>query len=154
MSDDSNPNLKPFLALLVVLIIGVVGYTVYKLGFSDYTVKPDQIFAENFDNSPVQISDLKGGGTKSGNYDVWLTFKLPGRVADLKNKAEFKEGDADQELARRWFAEHLNPTLPSLDKVADWKFFKRVKSETQSISQEWLMYNWKTDEHLYRKYGY
>lgn len=154
MSDDTNSKMMPFFVLLAVVVIGIVGYSIWKLGFSDYKVVPEQVFAENFNDSPVQISELKGGGTKSGNYDIWLTFKLGGRMADLKNKAEFKEGDSDQELARRWFSEHLNPTLPSLEKVADWKFFKRVKSETQSISQEWLLYNWKTDEHLYRKYGY
>lgn len=146
---------KPLLALLVVAVIAVVGYMVYKIGFDGYTVRPEQIFAETFTDLPTQIEDLTGGGTKSGSYDVWLKFKTPGRMAVLKNKDDFKKDDADQELARRWFAEHLTkPPVKSLENSQDWKFFKCVKSETQSISQEWLMYNWKTDENLYRKWGY
>jgi hypothetical protein len=153
-SEQSNTNMTPFFAILGVLVVGLVGYMIWKLGFDSYTIKPEVMFVDAFSDSPVQIVDLKAGGMKSGNYDVWLYFRLPGRMAELKKKAEFRREDADLELARRWFFAHMKPSPKSLEDTENWKIWKRVDSATSSISQEWLMYNWKTDDHLYRKWGY
>lgn len=147
---------KPLMALLAVAVIGLVGYFIYKIGFSDYTVKPAKIFAENFNESPDSVTDLTGGGEVSGNYDYWIHFKLPDHIAELKKKSEFMPNDQDKEAARRYFAEAEKPPSPALnvDQYNNLKFFNRVKNETQSVSSEWLLHNTKTGDQFFRAWGY
>jgi hypothetical protein len=155
-SGGENSNVKPLMALLLVAVLGVVGYFIYKIGFSDYTVRPPKIFAEAFDEKPEVVTGLTGGGVVSGNYDYWIHFKLPGRMAEIKNKSEFQQNDQDKEMARRYFAGVETPpsTSLSVDQFNNLKFYSRVKNETQSVTSEWLLYNWRTDDQFYRKWGY
>lgn len=147
---------KPLMALLAVAVIGLVGYFIYKIGFSNYTVQPAKIFAENFVDSPESVTDLTGGGEVSGNYDYWIHFKLPGHIAELKKKSEFLPNDQDKEAARRYFAGVETPPSPALgvDQYNNLKFYNRVKNETQSVTSEWLLHNVKTDDQFFRAWGY
>ena len=154
-SGEGN-NMMPLFVLLGIAVLGVAGFFIYKVGFSQYTVNPPKIFQDVFDERLESITDLTGGGNISGNFDYWIHFKLPGRTAALKKKAEFQEVPADKEMARRWFAEAESPSSPSLDvkQFNNLKFFKRVENETQSVSCEWLLHNWRTDDQFYRRWGY
>lgn len=156
MAENQSSMAKPVMALIVVAVIGFVGYFIYKVGFGNYTVNPQKIFAEAFEEKPDAITDLTGGGEVSGNYDYWIHFKLTGRMAELKNKADYGQNDQDKEMARRYFAGVETPSSPALtvDQYNNLRFYNRVKNETQSVTSEWLLHNWRTDDHFYRKWGY
>lgn len=147
---------KPLFILLGIAVIGFAGFFGYRVMFDRYTIKPVKILEEAFDERPASVTDLTGGGNMEGSFDYWIHFKLAGRTAELKKKDEFKPNEADKEMARRWFAEVMKPASPSLE-IAQYnnlKFFKRVDSQTQSVSTEWLLHNWRTDDQFYRKWGY
>jgi len=147
---------KPLMILLAIAVIGVGGFYTYRVLFDQYTIKPAKIFAEAFNERPESATNLTGGGEVSGNFDYWIHFKLTGRTAELKKKAEFKESEADKEMARRWFAQVETPPSDSLtvQQFNNLKFYKRVENETQSVSSEWLLHNWRTDDQFYRRWGY
>ncbi len=147
---------KPLMIILLIAVLGFGGYYTYRVLFEGYTLKPAKIFSEAFEEKPESITGLTGGGTISGNYDYWIHFKLPGRAAALKIQADFVPNDADKEMARRYFAGVETPSDPSMGvtEFNNLKFYNRVKNETQSVSSEWLLHNWRTDDQYYRKWGY
>lgn len=160
MADSDNPmdQAKPFIALVVIAIVGFIAYYGYTVMHEQYTVNPSKIFKQTFTEDPASSSivDLTGGGSISGDYDYWLHFRLVGRRAGLIKDSEFKEEKGpDREVARRWFAEKLPDTLGAKDTQRQYlRFFHRVDSTTANISHDWLLYNWRTDDHYYRKFGY
>lgn len=151
-----SDNMKPLFILLGIAVIGVAGFFVYKVGFDQYTVRPAKIFTDTFNEKVEVAENLTGGGNISGNFDYWIHFKLPGRLAEIKHKEEFQEVEADKEMARRWFAEQETPPSEALSvkQFNNLKFYKRVLNETQSVTSEWLLRNWRTDDQFYRKWGY
>jgi|AGTN01.2.fsa_nt_gi hypothetical protein len=158
MADSDNPmdQAKPFIMLVVIAIVAFAGYYGYTVMHEQYTVNPDKIYARTFSEDPKSITDLTGDGTISGDYDYWVHFRLVGRRAQLIKESDFKEEKGpDREVARRWFTEKLPDTLGAKDTQRQYlKFFHRVDSTTANISHEWLLYNWRTDDHYYRKFGY
>jgi hypothetical protein len=157
MANSDNPmdQAKPFILLVVIAIVGFADFYGYKVMSEQYTVNPEKIFKQTFTEEPSAIVDLTGDGSISGDYDYWLHFRLVGRRAGLIKDSEFKEEKGpDREVARRWFAEKSD-TLGAKDTQRQYlRFFHRLDSTTANISHEWLLYNWRTDDHYYRKFGY
>ena len=89
----------------------------------------------------------------SAHNDKWMYFKMTGE-AQLKDKETFK-GEDRAEVARRWFVE-LMPDKEGL-KPEYRKFLKiksKIDSRTDHIKRQWYLFNWRTDEHFYREWGY
>jgi hypothetical protein len=154
MSDEQPRDYKHLFVILGVVLLGAVGWYTYKTLFDRYEIKPERIFEEEFEENVAHVSNLTGGGRISGDFDVWLHFKLAGRAADLKQKGEFKPNEQDKEFARRWFYEKAPD--PSIDNTQYkyLKYLQRTDNRSQSVDQEWFLYNWKTDDQYYRKWGY
>lgn len=141
------------LTILGIAIIGVCVYFVSRAMSDRYTVKPAKVFESVFLDSYSSISDFKGGGNISAHDNKWLYFKKSGE-AQLKDKTKFTGKDR-AELARRWFEEKLPESEGLKPKYrGELKLKSRVDNSTAHIRHFWYLFNWRTDEHYYREWGY
>lgn len=149
-------NMKPILTIVSVIIIGLALFFGYKISADQYTVKPEKIYAENFRDDISKISDLTGGGKISGDYDLWIHFKQD-TLAGFKGRKEFEETPADMEMARRWFAENTplkdDPSLGPTQRQY-LKLYNHMESLDTKLDHEWLLHNWRTNDHFFRTWGY
>lgn len=152
-ADDAAKRFQRPLIALGAVIVCLCVYYVYVTMKNQYTVKPEALFKNVFEDSFSKVSDFKGGGEISAHNDKWMYFKMTGE-AKLKDKETFK-GEDRAEVARRWFVE-LMPDKEGL-KPEYRKFLKiksKVDSRTDHIKRQWYLFNWRTDEHFYREWGY
>jgi hypothetical protein len=136
MTSD-NP-MEQFKGPFIILVVAIIGFAIF------YTFR---VMGDAY---------TTGGGSISGDYNIWLHFKLPGRRAGLVKDSQFQEiKGADQEVARRWFAEKLPDSLGAKETQRQYlRYFHRLDSTSANISHEWLLYKWRTDDHYYRRFGY
>lgn len=76
------------------------------------------------------------------------------REAILKDKSAYKADDPP-EIARRWFEQ----TLPESEGLnSKYRGVLKIKSKIDNSSahiiRSWYLYNWRTDEHYFREWGY
>ncbi len=151
-----DPKSKQILMVVAFFAIAAALYFGYK-GFSkQYTVDPKKIFTDNFNEDVDMVQDLKGGGNISGNYDVWIHFKLDHR-AKIKGTKEFDESPADLVVAQEWFAKNTpyaeDPSL-SIQQRRFLKVYNHLTSTDTQLEHDWLLHNWRTNDHYFRAWGY
>ncbi|MBZ0185666.1 MAG: hypothetical protein K8F91_05385, partial [Candidatus Obscuribacterales bacterium] len=141
-----------FIGLAIGLLLFGTFY-VFKVMSDRYTFKPEKLFTDTFDENISSITDFKSGGEISGSHDTWIYFKLT-REAVLKGKDDFKGGD-QAEVARRWFIKIL-PDSQGLQpqSIENLKLRSKVDNSQDHIYHHWYLYNWRTDEHYYRDWGF
>ncbi len=140
--------------LLILIIIAGVGYCIYysySVISNQVKYKPESTFENNFDGHKVRVSDLQGDKVQTGISDEWIHFKYLGR-APLKHQSEFEKKWAIE--GRDWFLEKF-PNHPGLTTdLQRLEFYKRTENQHASVINEWLIYNPRTDDHFYRRWGY
>lgn len=147
---------KKFFVPLLLLGIALAGFCVYMVSkaMSDrYTVKPEKVFNSVFEDSFSSVTDFKGGGSRSAHDNMWIYFKKAGE-AQLKDKSSYKGHDRP-EVARRYF-EKLMPESEGLKPKyrAVLKLKSKVDNSSAHIIRSWYLFNWRTDEHYFREWGY
>ncbi len=153
---SSGSSQNHLFAILAVVVIVAIGFYVYRVLFDQYTLKPEKVFTQSFNDNVSSISDLTGGGSISGAYDVWIRFKLVGRAVEFKSKT-WKLNDIDKELGRDWFYTNCQkPPDPSMatTEFNNLRFYENIESTSTHITHEWYIRNVKDDVQYYRKWGY
>ena len=155
-ADDAFTRFRGPLTILAIVLIGLCIWYVYTAMKDRYTVKPEKIFNAIFEDNFSDVKDFKGGGEISAHDDKWLYFKKTGE-AELKDKHSFT-GEDRAEVARSGFVQlpELGPEIEGL-KPEHRKYLKirsKVDSRTDHIRRQWYLFNWRTDEHFYREWGY
>lgn len=151
--DDALVRFRGPLIALAIAIIGFGLYYGYRVMSDKYSVKPEKLFTDTFEDNFTSVSNFKGGGEVSGSHDTWLYFKMT-KEATLRNKDQFT-GEDREEVARRWFIK-LFPESEGL-KPVNYQYLKlksRIDNQADHINHYWYLYNWRTDEHYYRDWGY
>ncbi|MBX9668021.1 MAG: hypothetical protein K2X93_10400 [Candidatus Obscuribacterales bacterium] len=153
---SSGSTQNQLFVILALVVLGAVGFYVYRVLFDQYELKPEKVFTQAFNDNVSSVSDLTGGGTISGTFDVWLRFKLVGRAVEFKSK-NWKLNDVDKELGREWFYSHCQKTPdPSLGNIEfnNLRFYENIESTSTHITHEWYIRNLKDDIQYYRRWGY
>lgn len=136
---------------IVVIIVAVCGVYSAKIIGDQVKFKPIDCFEQNFDGHKVRVSDISGDRVQTGISDEWIHFKYLGK-ATVKHENEFKEGWALE--GREWFLKKFPDHAGLTTDLQRLKFYKRVENQRASVQNEWLLYNPRTDDHFYRRWGF
>jgi hypothetical protein len=118
-----------------------------------YTVKPLKVYEEAFENPPNHVTDLTGGGTLSGNFDIWLHFKCPTNDMKLKKESLFQKILAEQ--GRRWFEANVPDQAKGLEgDINRLELYYGTWRTATTVSNYWLLHNKATADYYYRSWGY
>lgn len=147
---------KKFMVPLIILGVAIIGFCFYLVSraMTDrYTFKPKTYFTEVFDDSVASVRNLKGDGIISSTEDKWIYCHKVGELK-LKDRASYK-GKESPELARRWFIKKFPESKGVQNAQRDnLKLISRTNNSTSHIWSRWYLYNWRTDEHYFREWGY
>jgi hypothetical protein len=115
-----------------------------------YTVYPQKVFTEYFTNPPSRISNLIGGGSLSGYFDVWIRFDCPD-VVRLRNSKLFKK-DAPDRVSQWWVENHSDEQgTRNYHDLECWTMSEHPDPVT--IINGWLLCNAKTNRCWFRVWG-
>jgi hypothetical protein len=147
----SNQNKLLAIAAVVALFGGLIYYTTGAMT-SKFKFDPDKAFKTAFDEDPARVEGpLFIKKADDGSYDMWMHFKYP-HEAKMKHEAEFKPAFAAETAS--WFSRHLPPgDDKGLQDINHIKFRRRIDNQNVDVTNEWIIYNPRTDEHFYRTWG-
>lgn len=134
---------------VVALFGGLIYYTSVAMT-AKYKFDPNKYFVQAFDEDPKRIEgplDIKAAD--DGTYDVWMHFRYP-HEAKMLHESDFKPGWAAE--AAQWFARRV-PDAKGLQDLNHIKFRRRLDNQMTLVTNEWIIYNPRTDEHFYRTWG-
>lgn len=134
---------------LAVLVLAGMGF--YTKGVIDNKMKfyPDKLFEQAFDEPFNRATDFSGKREDGSTYEAYLHFKYPHEAKPL-HESEWKTTWVGE--ARDWFDARY-PGHAGLKEINRLKFRKRTLNETATVTNEWLIYNPRTDDHFYRIWG-
>ncbi|MBS1995316.1 MAG: hypothetical protein JSS86_03355 [Cyanobacteria bacterium SZAS LIN-2] len=134
---------------VVVLFGGLLYYTTTAMT-SKYKFDPNKAFTTAFDEDPLRIEGpLVVTPSDNGNYDTWMYFRYP-HEAKMQHESEFQTAWCAEAAA--WFSSRVKD--PSgLKDINHIKFRRRIDNQATIVTNEWIIYNPRTDEHFYRTWG-
>jgi hypothetical protein len=116
---------------IIALFAGLIWYTTGAMT-SKYKFDPKKYFLAAFDE----------------DFDR-MHFKYP-HEAKMKHESDFKTGWVAE--AAQWFSTRV-PDAKGLQDIAHIKFRRRIDNQSAQVTNEWIIYNPRTDEHFYRTWG-
>lgn len=142
---------KVFAVLGVIALFGGLIYYTTTAMTNKYKFDPKKAFVQAFDEDPARIAGPLDIKTSEDVYDVWMHFKYP-HEAKLQHELQFKRADFECPMAAAWFASRV-PNAAGLQDVNHIKFRRRLDNQETMVTNEWIIYNPRTDEHFYRTWG-
>jgi hypothetical protein len=133
---------------IIALFAGLIWYTTGAMT-SKYKFDPKKYFLAAFDEDFDRIEGPLDIKASDDAYDVWMHFKYP-HEAKMKHESDFKTGWVAE--AAQWFSTRV-PDAKGLQDIAHIKFRRRIDNQSAQVTNEWIIYNPRTDEHFYRTWG-
>lgn len=134
---------------LIILAVGGMGFYTKNVIEGKMKFYPDKLFESAFDEPFNRATDFDGKREEGSQYEAYLRFKYPHEAKPL-HESQWKTTWVGE--ARDWF-ERRYPKHPGLQEINRLKFRKRTLNETATVTNEWLIYNPRTDDHFYRIWG-
>lgn len=111
--------------------------------------EPSKVFTEAFDE-PFERAEKVDATREDGvSYSVYMHFKYP-HECKPKNESQYQEQWCG--AARDWFNQKY-PNDPGLQEINRLRFRKRTFNDMTTVTNEWILYNPRTDDHYYRIWG-
>ncbi len=147
-TDDSL--FKPW-HLVIFVLLGLGGlYYSYGAMQKAYTFDPEKIYAEYFTNRRDRIDELKGDGSVSSQWDIWLTF----RSADIIRWQNPKLVSVERpDRPWHYFTEKFphDKGVFNLSDLECWSYYDHP--DPVRLINGWLLHNKKTNEYWFRTWG-
>ena len=127
---------------------GLIYYTTGAMT-SKYKFDPEKAFNTAFDEDFKRIDgplEIKKSDT---DYDIWMHFRYP-HEAKMQHESEFKPAWVAE--AAQWFSSRVKDPK-GLQDISHIKFRRRQDNQATLVTNEWIIYNPRTDEHFYRTWG-
>jgi hypothetical protein len=136
---------------VIALFGGLIYYTATAMS-SKYKFDPDKEFKAAFDEDPRRVEGpfyIKRAD--DGSYDIVMHFRYP-HEAKMQHDSEFKPSWVAE--AADWFSRHVpEADAAGLKDINHIKFRRRIDNQQTVVTNEWIIYNPRTDEHFYRTWG-
>ena len=147
---SQSGGIKPWHILVILLIL--VGCAIYSVQvmMKGYVVDPPKVFSEYFTNSLTRVHDLKGGGTISSVFDMWLTFQCNDVIRFAKPKLFLPQKD---DRAWHYLTDHYpeEKDLVQLNDLDTWTMLDHP--DPVRVVNAWLVGNKKTNRYWFRAWG-
>ena len=142
---------KQLVLVIGLVILALAGMGVYTKNVIEEKMKfyPDRLFTAAFDEPFARATDFSGKRDEGTQYQAYLHFKYPHEAKPM-HESEYKTSWVAE--ARDWFAERY-PNHPGLQEINRLKFRKRTFNDNIGTTNEWIIYNPRTDDHFYRVWG-
>lgn len=137
---------------IIVLVVAFVGGLVWysqNVLTNKWKFVPQTVFETAFDEPFNRAEKLVATKEDAINYSVYMHFKYP-HECKPKNESQYQTQWCAE--ARDWFNAKY-PNDPGLQEINRLKFRKRTFNDTTTVTNEWLLYNPRTDDHYYRIWG-
>jgi hypothetical protein len=133
---------------VIALFGGLIYYTTGALT-SKYKFDPNKAFLQAFAEDPARIEGPLEQKQSDDVYDSWMHFRYP-HEAKMLHESDFKPGWSAE--AAQWFSTRVaDPS--GLKDINHIKFRRRIDNQATTVTNEWIIYNPRTDEHFYRTWG-
>ncbi|MBP9092154.1 hypothetical protein KBI23_14090 [bacterium] len=142
---------KKSILFIAALILAVAGMAFYTKGVIEEKMKfyPEKVFTAAFDEPFNRATEFEGKRVDGTQYEAYLRFKYPHEAKPL-NESQYKTAWVGE--AQSWFQAKY-PGHPGLQEINRLKFRKRIANDRVTVTNEWLIYNPRTDDHYYRIWG-
>ena len=142
---------KKLIGLIFLVVVFVGGLAWYSQVVISRRMKfePVKVFTDAFDEPVERAEGLVGTKDEGAGYGAYLHFKYP-HEAKPKNESQYQTVWCAE--AHDWF-EQKYPGDPGLQEINRLKFRKRTLNQETAVTNEWLLYNPRTDDHYYRIWG-
>jgi len=140
---------KIWTVIAILALFGGLIYFTTGAMTNKYKFDPNKAFTDAFDEDPLRIEgplEIKKSDT---DFDTWMHFRYP-HEAKLKHEADFKTAWVAE--AAQWFGSRVSDPSGVKD-INHIKFRRRIDNQTTVVTNEWIIYNPRTDEHFYRIWG-
>lgn len=142
---------KQLMVVIGLVVLAVAGMAFYTKNVLEAKLKfyPDKLFESAFEEPYSRATDFQGVREEGNNYQAYLHFKYPHEAKPM-HESEYNQSWVGE--AHDWFSRKF-PNHPGLTEINRLKFRKRTFNDATSVTNEWLIYNPRTDDHYYRVWG-
>ena len=137
------------ITILVIAFVGGLIWYSQNVMTNKWKFVPEKAFTDAFDEPFDRAENLEATREDGMSYSVYMHFKYP-HECKPKNESQYQTVWCAE--ARDWFDKKY-PNHPGLQEINRLKFRKRTFNDATTVTNEWLLYNPRTDDHFYRIWG-